>query len=553
MKQTASAAWERTLINHTESSTNDWKTRQMQDIDKEKLRAFEQKMHDEGADGFADGPRPWETWDESGAQSGKHVWDGKARRIYKNTPLRRSLGDRVLSGLAMIALMTMVVGIAGVYLTEEQPRTVAWTAIQPTPIPLPALHDSADRQPLPAPMMRPAPVIAEIESLPPPAAGSAPVAAKTPTATVDATGHWLIKAEHDPETANIGEPLQDPETAPVAESVATTVPAVDPEVDPGDSGSDLEIFAAPTALLLTSITTSSPADSDESGLELEPELSLEIATAPAVDSEPSTGPGSASGLAEQETGAGTEAAATVADSNLQLAAAPARDLINRGSAGDAIAVSTPPETMASTSEHAVAAVMEASAESTTADTEAAQSAAPLDAATTAHDAASESMKAMDIAKLENPTSAIAAPATTGADATRSEAPAETAAPPAGSDGEAQNMPSPPGEDSAPGKDSVAALARSEPVAAAPSPAKAAVPAGGWVLNLASYNHEAMARRKLGEFQAKGVTAEIETTMIKGRQMYRIRVTGFESSRAARASIDSLEKILGLKGVWISRR
>ena len=115
------------------------------------------------------------------------------------------------------------------------------------------------------------------------------------------------------------------------------------------------------------------------------------------------------------------------------------------------------------------------------------------------------------------------------------------------------MPAPPGEDSAPGKDSVVALARPEPVAAAPSPARAAVPAGGWVVNLASYNHEAMARRKLGEFQTKGVTAEIETTMIKGRQMYRIRVTGFESRRAARASIDSLEKTLGLKGVWISRR
>ena len=59
----------------------------MQDIDKEKLRAFEKKMHDEGADGFADGPRPWETWDESGAQagSGKHVWEGKARRIYKTS------------------------------------------------------------------------------------------------------------------------------------------------------------------------------------------------------------------------------------------------------------------------------------------------------------------------------------------------------------------------------------------------------------------------------------------------------------------------------------
>jgi hypothetical protein len=125
------------LISLTGSSTNDWKTRLMQEPDKEKLRAFEQKMHDEGADGFADGPRPWETWDESGAQAGagKRVWEGKARRIYRNAPMRRSLGERILSGLAMVALATMVVGIAGVYFTEKQPQTVAWTTVQPTPIP----------------------------------------------------------------------------------------------------------------------------------------------------------------------------------------------------------------------------------------------------------------------------------------------------------------------------------------------------------------------------------------------------------------------------------
>ncbi|MGD8874144.1 MAG: hypothetical protein PVH38_03260, partial [Gammaproteobacteria bacterium] len=146
----------------------------MQEPDKEKLRAFEQKMHDEGADGFADGPRPWETWDESGAQAGagKRVWEGKARRIYRNAPMRRSLGERILSGLAMVALATMVVGIAGVYFTEKQPQTVAWTAVQPTPIPLPENRGSAVQR-LPARVTRPAPVIAEIESLPAPAAGSA--------------------------------------------------------------------------------------------------------------------------------------------------------------------------------------------------------------------------------------------------------------------------------------------------------------------------------------------------------------------------------------------
>ena len=106
-----------------------------------------------------------------------------------------------------------------------------------------------------------------------------------------------------------------------------------------------------------------------------------------------------------------------------------------------------------------------------------------------------------------------------------------------------------------GDKTVIALAEPEPVVTAPSPAAAAAatPAGNWVVNLASYTHEAMARRKLAEFQAKGVTGEIEGTTINDRPMYRIRVTGFASSREARASISALEATLGLKGVWISRR
>jgi len=98
------------------------------------------------------------------------------------------------------------------------------------------------------------------------------------------------------------------------------------------------------------------------------------------------------------------------------------------------------------------------------------------------------------------------------------------------------------------------MAEPEPVATAPSPAAAAAaPAGGWVVNLASYTYESMARKKLAEFEKKGVTGEIERTVINDRPLYRIRVTGFANSRAARASISSLETTLGLKGVWISRR
>jgi len=529
----------------------------MQEIDKEKLRAFEQKMHDEGADGFADGPRPWETWDESGAQAGngRHIWEGKARRIYKNTRVQRSLGERILSGLAMMAMATMVVGIAGVYLTEEQPRTVAWTAIKPTPIPLPGQGDTTDRQRLPARLERSAPVITAIEALPPPAAGSVPPAAETPGAAADAGHQWQAITGHDSETASIGGPLQDPEAAPDAESVAAAMPAADPHIDSGDSGTDLEIFAAPTALLLTSLTTASPADSDQAGLELEPELSLEVATAPAVDSEPYIAPGTASGQAATETGAGTGIAPVVAEDKILVAEAPASNRINRGNASHATAVSAPPQTRTSTTGSATAAELAARAESTVADSGAAQPATPQENDVTAEqDAGSEARVAADIAMAENLPPAAVDTATTSADTSSSGAPAEAAEIPADGDVQVQDTAAQTGGNSRSGKDNVVALAGPEPVAAAPSPAvAAAAPAGDWVVNLASYNHKAMAKRKLGEFQAKGVNAEIESTMIKDRPMYRIRVTGFESSRAARASIGSLEKTLGLKGVWISRR
>ena len=74
----------------------------------DKQHQFEQKMRDQGADGFADGPCPWETWDESGHQANNRVWEGSARRV--NGKYRKhSLGYRILSVLALMALTTLLV------------------------------------------------------------------------------------------------------------------------------------------------------------------------------------------------------------------------------------------------------------------------------------------------------------------------------------------------------------------------------------------------------------------------------------------------------------
>jgi cell division protein FtsN len=77
--------------------------------------------------------------------------------------------------------------------------------------------------------------------------------------------------------------------------------------------------------------------------------------------------------------------------------------------------------------------------------------------------------------------------------------------------------------------------------------------GDWVINLSSYTWKSTANRKLALFQQQGVDAEVFEVMIKDKPMYRIRVTGFENSRAAKAEIPALEEKLGLEGTWISKR
>jgi len=158
---------------------------------KEKQQTFKQKLQSEGADSFADGPRPWEQWDESGSQNDNRVWEGTARRVYPKKKATRGFGDRLLSGLAVIALGSMMVGIAGVYFSTPSTPRQARSTIQPPPI-------VASRTVRP-PAARPteaahtaAPVVAQLDTLAPPAAGipAAPEKHQTilePTTTTDRT------------------------------------------------------------------------------------------------------------------------------------------------------------------------------------------------------------------------------------------------------------------------------------------------------------------------------------------------------------------------------
>ena len=87
----------------------------------------------------------------------------------------------------------------------------------------------------------------------------------------------------------------------------------------------------------------------------------------------------------------------------------------------------------------------------------------------------------------------------------------------------------------------------------PAPAQAARDLQGtWVVNLASYNFESMAKRKLATFRDKGVNAELVHVTVKGKPMIRIRTTGYKNSREARDWVALLEERLDLEGAWIAK-
>lgn len=124
-------------------------------------------------------------------------------------------------------------------------------------------------------------------------------------------------------------------------------------------------------------------------------------------------------------------------------------------------------------------------------------------------------------------------------------------------------------DTDPGKPSsnphAAKIAREKPMAISmaaspvePSPAavKAAVEATGtgpWVVNISSYTYESMARRKLQEFRDKGVVAEVFPVTIKGKPMYRIRATGYDSRKEAKTWLSLLQDRLDVDSAWVSKR
>ena len=104
----------------------------MTDKDRETLQAFAQKMQQEGAAGFAAGPTPWDSWDEFEERVGsqRQTWQGKVKPVAERKAPSRNFGDRVLTTMTALAIVTLVIGIAGVFLTQQPAVQVAENNVQ---------------------------------------------------------------------------------------------------------------------------------------------------------------------------------------------------------------------------------------------------------------------------------------------------------------------------------------------------------------------------------------------------------------------------------------
>jgi cell division septation protein DedD len=102
---------------------------QLSEIDK--LRAFEQRMHAEGAAGFANGLEPWNDWRETDNTDSGRNWGYE--RQPDDTPVGKTLCEKLLPTMATLAVATLAVGIGGVYMSAQNSPLVAANDLQPAP------------------------------------------------------------------------------------------------------------------------------------------------------------------------------------------------------------------------------------------------------------------------------------------------------------------------------------------------------------------------------------------------------------------------------------
>ena len=77
--------------------------------------------------------------------------------------------------------------------------------------------------------------------------------------------------------------------------------------------------------------------------------------------------------------------------------------------------------------------------------------------------------------------------------------------------------------------------------------------GPWVINLISSRERAYVTRYAARAQAKGISTEIINAEVKGREYWRLQVTGFKTMAEAKYFAEPIKEELGLRDVWIFKR
>ena len=99
---------------------------------------------------------------------------------------------------------------------------------------------------------------------------------------------------------------------------------------------------------------------------------------------------------------------------------------------------------------------------------------------------------------------------------------------------------------------VATLESEKPVNVEP-PTPSAAKQGPWVINIASSQDKADANRLAEKARSSDFQTELQQVTVKGRQYWRVQITGFATKEEARATSGSVKEALGLKDVWITTR
>jgi hypothetical protein len=491
--------------------------------------------------------------------------------------------------LAFLALATLLVGIGGVYYTHTQTQQVAQEGIRIQPLPI------TDRTRRVSPAAEPVASkkivrnVDELNVLTAPAAGSES-ASTTPLAADDE----MAGADSDVATA----PPADETAVPVMVSAEIATAEAD-ETTTGESAppladSNIDSVSIETVVTEKSVTTTVYTRHPQQD---EPEVIAAIETTPppfvhqvtpasAADAASATGDevittrdeANGESLAVDTTG-------MEADSTPESETVETQDVLTLTAAETekppAVTATIDPSSMAEDTVIVVPTSMEADAGEATTVTPAA---APQDTAVLAPSAtqadvdesaeAADTVTAQDTAVLlssetqadvdesvvaadtvtAQDTAAIMAPTDTDADETA----ALTAAEPALEETTAETPvaeettqtalaePASTVESATPAETAQASTAVKQPI-------MPVARQGDWVINLASYTWKSTANKKLALFKDKGVDAEVFRVMINDKPMYRVRVTGFESSRAAKAEVAAIEQTLDLEGAWVARR